>query len=652
MLIKRFPILLFVALAIAACSPENGGDPASKHKISLSGHVQKGPFVKGATVTVTALGEDMTPYGDVFQAEVMDAMGTFTISGETDAPYLELKAEGRYFDEISGEVSAEPVSLGALVKADCKNVNINLLTTVAASRVKILMGDGKTLPAARFQAQDEFLNAFGIRNITLNFEEMDIAASSDADAFLLAFSCMILNGANARGIVSLVQDISDDFAPDGKISPQLVSGLRSGVVEVSPFLVICNLAEYYSEKDLRIDTVPAFYRYISPEFDEGLMIVEEGWAPDNGIRCDYDIISEEDFTVEADVKGFSVEKTNILGAAWQVVCRIPVNDEDTERTVLIYFKDASGNVLESRSIVQEGTSGGPGPDDPVPDQPDERVSVPGWYELPVMNVTANGNYKVDAGSSSVYYAWHMCAGGEKGPGGRTARNYTVCFSAEKHCPLWIAAPRHDLYEGSAKRTNAYGTDPSIPADIQYHSKDTGGGCNKGHMLGSAERTSSTATNRQVFYYSNIAPQLSSGFNTGGGGWNNLEDWVDGQVCSDTLYIVIGTWFETFTDGYGNTVQPKTITFGGRDDVGFPTMYYYLLLRTKKGNSGKALKDCSADEIKCAAFVRAHTNSLKGQEVTSRDLMSIADLEKITGFDYFPNVPAINKNRVVASDWGL
>ena len=172
------------------------------------------------------------------------------------------------------------------------------------------------------------------------------------------------------------------------------------------------------------------------------------------------------------------------------------------------------------------------------------------------------------------------------------------------------------------------------------------------MLGSAERTSSTATNRDVFYYTNIAPQLSSGFNTGGGGWNILEDWVDGQVCRDTLYVVIGTYFEKYTDGYGNTVSPKTISFGGRSDVAMPTMFYYLLLRTKSGSSGKAVKDCSASELQCAAFVRAHTNNLKGQKVSSKEMMSVSDLEKLTGFTYFPNVPNAPKSSFKASDWGL
>ena len=272
-----------------------------------------------------------------------------------------------------------------------------------------------------------------------------------------------------------------------------------------------------------------------------------------------------------------------------------------------------------------------------------------WFELPkIEDSDKNGIWDSD---NSLHLAFHYCAGGEKGPDGKTARNYSVCYSGEHHCPVWVAAPRHSMYVGKADRRN-YGLDPDIASEIQYKSKDTGGGCNKGHMLGSAERTSSPETNRQVFYYTNIAPQLSTGFNTGGGGWNLLEDYIDTQVVKDTLYEVVGCYFKTFTDGYGNTVNPKTISFGGRNDVSMPTMFYYAVLRTKKGNSGKSVKDCKADELQCVAFVRAHTNSLKGQEPSSKEMMSIADLERLTGFSYFAGVPNAPKDSFKASDWGL
>ena len=347
------------------------------------------------------------------------------------------------------------------------------------------------------------------------------------------------------------------------------------------------------------------------------------------------------------------------------------------------YKDSSNQqelTLYKRTMATPPSGGGtapdpetptPDPEDPDSENPDADTPdvpptepVPGisgihnWYELPAISYSKEGDYYVSGKDSDtygkLYYAHHHCDGDEhylyKGKSVK-ARNYTVCFSSKHHVPVWVAAPRHTMYESGASRKDAYGKDPSIPSGIQYNSTSTGGGCNKGHMLGSAERLSSTETNRQVFYYTNIAPQYSDTFNTGGGGWNTLEDWVDGQVCSDTLYVVIGAYFDQYTDPQNYSASPKTISFGGRDDVSCPTMFYYALLRTKKGNSGKALSECSSSEMKCAAFVRSHKIA-KGTKVSKKEMMSVSDLEKITGFTYFPNVPNAPKTSYNASDWGL
>lgn len=330
----------------------------------------------------------------------------------------------------------------------------------------------------------------------------------------------------------------------------------------------------------------------------------------------------------------------------------------SQKDLTLYRRNTSGGSIADPDkpdtpdpTPDPGPAPDPGDDEDIPEPVPGASGLYGWYELPQINYSKSGSYLIDSNNKELYYAHHMCAGNEKGPGGKKARNYTVCYSAEHHCPVWVAAPRHEMYQSGADRTNAYGKDPSIPSDIQYNSKSTGGGCNKGHMLGSAERLSSTATNKQVFYYTNIAPQYSDTFNTGGGGWNTLEDWVDKQVCSDTLYVVIGTYFETYTDKRGYTDSPKTISFGGRNDVTRPSMFYYILMRTKSGSSGKPLSQCKASEIKCAAFVRSHATPKK-VAVSAQDLMSVSDLEKLTGFTYFPNVPQAPKETYSAADWGL
>jgi hypothetical protein len=50
-------------------------------------------------------------------------------------------------------------------------------------------------------------------------------------------------------------------------------------------------------------------------------------------------------------------------------------------------------------------------------------------------------------------------------------------------------------------------------------------------------------------------------------------------------------------------------------------------------------------------VRSHATPKKTY-VGEKDMMSVSDLEKITGFTYFPNVPQAPKDSYKASDWGL
>ena len=245
----------------------------------------------------------------------------------------------------------------------------------------------------------------------------------------------------------------------------------------------------------------------------------------------------------------------------------------------------------------------------------------GWAELPA-----------EEDNDDYYYAYHMIP--DKGNG--KVRNFAVCYSADLGCPVWVASPMHSYYtQKNTSRSDAYGPDPDIPSSIQVHKRD---GYTRGHMLGSSDRLVSAGANKQAFYYSNIAPQLQSGFNTGGGVWNNLEEHCDGLLCADTLYMVNGCYWE----------NKKTTSSG----TVIPTHYYKVLLRTKKGNSGKWVVNCSASELQCVVFMVKHNSSQHKVEPHTGMLMSVAELEQMTGHTFFPNVPNAPKETFNASDWGL
>jgi endonuclease G len=230
------------------------------------------------------------------------------------------------------------------------------------------------------------------------------------------------------------------------------------------------------------------------------------------------------------------------------------------------------------------------------------------------------------------------------PSNNKLRNYSFCFDKEKYCALWVAYPLHECYtEGEGKRTNAWGYDPCCVDDdyepnlrnAYYPQGGSEYSHSRGHQLPSADRLASNEDNATTFYYSNMTPQLQS---LNGGTWASLEDDLRNRwMCSDTLYVVTGAHFEP---GYGYAYDQK----GAGKACAVPTHYYKVILRTKKGNSGKWVGDCSAGELQCAGFWFVHEGGAQ------RQIMSVTDIESKTGLTFFTNVPNAPKSTYNASDW--
>ncbi len=278
------------------------------------------------------------------------------------------------------------------------------------------------------------------------------------------------------------------------------------------------------------------------------------------------------------------------------------------------------------------------PDPPTPPDPTIPAALYTWPELPAqVDQDRNG---IDDLNPDYYYSHTFRA--DAG----SVRNFTACYSRGMLHPVWVAAPMHRCYLGSSGRNDSYRDDPQIP----FSQSPKFDGYTRGHMIGSSDRTVSVATNKQVFYYSNIGAQLQNGFNTGGGAWNNLEDKVDTYLCSDTLYQVVGCIFQTFTDRYGRTVSAEK----GSNSLGQfqkPTGWYKVLLRTKAGNTGKSVANCAASELQCVAFILGHYGNVQ-HKPSVQDMYSVTALEGLTGLSFFVNVPNAPKDTFNASDWGL
>ncbi|MGL4852741.1 MAG: DNA/RNA non-specific endonuclease [Phocaeicola sp.] len=248
-----------------------------------------------------------------------------------------------------------------------------------------------------------------------------------------------------------------------------------------------------------------------------------------------------------------------------------------------------------------------------------------WAELP--KEIAHTNYQ---------YATHYAT-----LKNQEVRNYSICFDKSKKAALWVAYPLHNVYLGSVSRSDAWGFDPIIAKGYQPDctTKSYKGSYDRGHQLPSADRLASYELNAQTFYMSNLTPQLDR---LNQDMWANLETQVRRNNCTDTLYVVTGAHFGagagSTTDGVGGTVP-------------IPTHYYKVLLRTKSGSSGKAIKDCSDSELISIGFWVEH-KSYGNVQPPSTICTTVADIEAKTGFSFFPQVSAAVKQQRVPSQWGI
>ena len=189
-----FGLMLSCAKSSSDDSKSEDTDTSTSSAVTVSGSVQKGPYVQGTEITVRELDSSMTPTGNTFTGTIDDNTGSFSIKGTLANKIAELAADGYYFNEVSGSLSSAKLSLQAFSDlTDNSSVNVNLMTHLEKKRVEYLMDNSKmTFAAAKTQAQTEILSFFNLDNVTLgNSETLDISKSGDGNAVLLAISAIL-----------------------------------------------------------------------------------------------------------------------------------------------------------------------------------------------------------------------------------------------------------------------------------------------------------------------------------------------------------------------------------------------------------------------------------------------------------------------------
>lgn len=198
--------------------------------------------------------------------------------------------------------------------------------------------------------------------------------------------------------------------------------------------------------------------------------------------------------------------------------------------------------------------------------------------------------------------------------------YQLSYNEKHEQAEWVAysLSKSDIIYTKHKRP-FFISDPKVKtksADWRSYKKS---GYDKGHLCPAGDKRFSKKAHDETFYTSNISPQKHD-FNAGI--WNKLEQ--------KTRY-----WAKKYNHLYvvtGGVLKPNLKTIG-KNKVSVPNQFYKILL------------DYTKPEIKAIAFLLPHQKSNKP---LYSFVVSIDEIEKITGIDFFPNLPNSIETKLEAS----
>lgn len=189
--------------------------------------------------------------------------------------------------------------------------------------------------------------------------------------------------------------------------------------------------------------------------------------------------------------------------------------------------------------------------------------------------------------------------------------YITSYNHIHHQPNWVAYTlTPQKLNGVAERTNKFLVDPLIHPETCNTKDYSKSGFDRGHLAPAADMTWSLAAMKESFYMSNITPQKPQ-FNRGI--WKKLEEQVRQWARStSSLFIVTGPILK------GNL--PNHI--GKTHKITVPNMFFKAIADTNQTGHG-------------IAFVIQNEGSTLP---LAHFVISIDSLEKLTGRDFFHNIP--------------
>ena len=197
--------------------------------------------------------------------------------------------------------------------------------------------------------------------------------------------------------------------------------------------------------------------------------------------------------------------------------------------------------------------------------------------------------------------------------------YTVSYNKETRCPNWVAwhlTAEHA--DGSLKRHNSFREDEDVPRPRATLDDYKGSGWSRGHMCPAGDNKWDEQAMEESFLLTNVCPQdksLNSGL------WNRIEmDCRQWAKKYGEVYVVCGPVL----------MNRKHETIGSNNVV-VPEAFFKVVL-------------CLKGEPKAIGFVIRNN---EGKKKRDQFINSVDEVERITGYDFFPALPDDVENVVEA-----
>lgn len=257
-----------------------------------------------------------------------------------------------------------------------------------------------------------------------------------------------------------------------------------------------------------------------------------------------------------------------------------------------------------------------------------------WFETPVITDSQLKDFMYITHNTDLKYK-----------DGKPVRNYSMLYDKDLKMAYWVAYPLHACYTtDKVKREDKWVSDPIVKNNVwqavvkgSYTASFTNIDDEKdyyrrGHQCPSNDRIATAQMNAQTFYFTNQTPQRQNKFN--GAIWMHLEHQINSwSSASDTVYVVTGA----MPPAEGDTNNPKTV----KDNDGKPITvpgYYFKAVARKIGGKYHTI-----------AFKLDHKD-YKDSQAYMNYAISVSELEKTTGFTFFPQLDAATKQALDKSKW--